>query len=225
MIHTSLIPYRALLARQQLLHQHQHKRLAHRIHDEISQQLTLLSLQLSLALATAKPPDDWEKQCQQWSSMILKLGHNLRNIIDELQPQILDEFGLSAALQWFAESSPQGIECRVVMPVTPEAIPPATANEIFAICRDIVHEVFATNGIKKLTIAVEQSHDWVRVRLRADQENQELTASASRTLDALSVHERLFCVDGSVETREDPANRLAITLSVPTHHQPVSHAA
>jgi hypothetical protein len=36
MVHTSLIPYRALLARQQLLHQHQHKRLAHRIHDEIS---------------------------------------------------------------------------------------------------------------------------------------------------------------------------------------------
>jgi signal transduction histidine kinase len=187
--------------------------------------LTLLSLQLSLALTSSKPPEDWEKQCQQWSAMVLKVGHNLRYIIDELQPQILDEFGLSAALQWFAESSPEGIECRVVMPETPEAIPPATANEIFAICRDIVHEVFASSGTKKLTIAVEQSHDLVRVRLRADEENSELTASASRTLDALSVHERLFCVDGSVETQEDPANRLVITLSVPNCRQPVSHAA
>src|SRR5580658_5405512 len=120
MVHTSLIPYRALLARQQLLHHHQHKRLARRIHDEISQHLTLLSLQLSLTLAASKPPANWDQQCQKWSSMVLELGHNLRNIIDELQPQILDEFGLGAALQWFVDSCSQGIQCQLLLPETPE---------------------------------------------------------------------------------------------------------
>jgi signal transduction histidine kinase len=225
MINTSLIPYRALLARQQLLHQHQHKRLASRIHDEICQQLTLLSLQLSLATATSKPPENWTQQCQQWSSMVLALGRSLRDIMNELQPQILDELGLAAALQWFADSYSDRIDCHLVLPETIEEVPPATANELFSVCRDVVNEIFASNGIKNMTIALEQTHDALRLHLRANQEKLELASLASKALDSLSVHERLFCVDGSVETQHDPVKGLVITLSVPLSRQPVPRAA
>jgi signal transduction histidine kinase len=225
MVHTSLIQARALLARQQLLHQHQHKRLARRIHDEISQQLTLLSLQLSLALADPKPSADWAEQCQQWSSLVLELGQNLRGIMDELQPRILDEFGLAAALQWFVQSCPKGIECDLLLPEALIALPPAAANELFAICRDIVNEVFATNGITEVTIAVEQAHEVLQLHLRTNQKNPELESLASKAMDALSVHERLFCVDGSVATHQDPAKGLSITLSLPVSRQLVCHAA
>ena len=111
MVNTSLNQYRALLARQQLLHQQQHKRLARRIHDEVSQQLTLLSLQLSLARADEKPPANWAQTCQKWSLMVLELGQNLRTIVNELQPRIMDDLGLGAALQWYAHSNPKGVHC------------------------------------------------------------------------------------------------------------------
>jgi len=225
MIHTALIQSRALLARQQLLHQHQHKRLARRIHDEISQQLTLLSLQLSLALSDSKTPAHWEQQCQQWSSMVLELGQNLRGIMNELQPRILDEFGLAAALQWFVQSSPRRIKCHLHLPEAPAALPPAAATELFAICRDIVNEFFAPNGITEATIAVEQTHQMLHLHLRTNQKNPELASLASKALDALSVHERLFCLDGFVEIQQDPVKGVAITLSLPVNRQPVAHAA
>jgi len=225
MVHTALIQSRALLARQQLLHQHEHKRLARRIHDEISQQLTLLSLQLSLALTDPESSAHWEQQCQQWSSMVLELGQNLRGIMNELQPRILDEFGLAAALQWFVHSCPKGIECDLLLPEEPAALPPAAANELFALCRDIITEVFACNGITEATIAVEQTPEMLRLHLRAHQKNPELASLASKAMDALSVHERLFCVDGSVETHYDPAKGLVITLSLPVNRQLASHAA
>jgi signal transduction histidine kinase len=225
MDHTALIQSRALLARQQLLHQHQHKRLARRIHDEISQQLTLLSLQLSLALTDSKTQAKWEQQCQQWSSLVLKLGQNLRGIMNELQPRILDEFGLTAALQWFVQSCPKGIELHLLLPAAPAALAPAAANELFALCRDIVNEIFAPNGITEATLAMEQTNEVIRLHLRTDQKNPELVSLASQALDDLSVHERLFCVDGSVEIQQDPAKGLAITLSLPVSRQPVSHEA
>jgi len=225
MVHTSLIQSRALLARQQLLHQHQHKRLARRIHDEISQHLTLLSLQLSLALADSKLSAHWEQQCQQWSSMVLELGQSLRSIMNELQPRILDEFGLAAALQWFAHSGPKGLECHLLLPEAPVALPPAAANELFALCRDIVNEVFASNGITEVTIAVEPTDEMLRLHLRTNQKNPEMASLASKALDALSVHERMFCVDGTVEIQQDPAKSLTITLSLPVGRQPVAHAA
>jgi signal transduction histidine kinase len=225
MIPTALIQYRAILARQQLLHQQQNQRLARRIHDGISQHLTLLTLQLSLAQASSAPPADWPKQCQQWAATVLALGQNLREIMNEIRPRILDELGFAAALQSFTRSRPKGIECHLFLPEAPVTLAPAAANELFAICHDVVHEVFAPNGVTVVTIAVEQSHEALRLHLSTDQKNPELAALASQALDSLSVHERLFCVDGSVEVLQNPDLSLTITLSLPASLHPVAQAA
>jgi signal transduction histidine kinase len=225
MVNTSLIQYRALLARQLSLHQQQQKRLARRIHDELSQKLTLLSLQLSLALSREKSATEWEQQCREWSSLALELGQSVRQVMNELQPRILDEFGLAAALGWFVNSCPDTIKCRLLVPEAPVALPPAAANELFSICRDIFNDVFVSNGITEVTIALEQTDESVRLRLRTNQKNPELTSLISKALDALSVHERMFCVDGSIETQDDTTDGLSVTLSLPVSRQPVSHAA
>jgi signal transduction histidine kinase len=225
MVDSSLIQYRALMARQQLLLQQQHKRLARRIHDDISQKMTLLSLQLSLALSDPKSQANWAQHCKRWSELVLDLGQNLRNIMNELQPRVLDELGLAAALQWYVHSCPKGIQCKLLLPEAPVALPPFAANELFAICRDILSEVFGPNGITEAILAVEQTHDRVHLHLRTPQQNPALAPLIAKALDALSIHERLFCLDGSVETHQDPAQGLAITLSMPASRQAVSQAA
>ncbi len=224
MIQTSLIQFRALLARQQLLQQQQHKRLARRIHDDVSQQLTLLSLQLSLALADPKATANWAQNCNKWSAMVLDLGRNLRNILNEFQPRMLDELGLVAALQWYVQSCTGKVHCKLILPEQPVVLAPSAANELFAICRDVISEAFAPNGITEATIAVEQTPDLLRLQVRAHEKNPALAPLASAALDALSIHERLFCLDGSVETYQD-AQGLAITLAIPLSRQTVSHAA
>jgi signal transduction histidine kinase len=54
-MNTSRLQLRAVLARRQRLTEEQHARLARRIHDDISQKLTLLALQLSLEASEAVP--------------------------------------------------------------------------------------------------------------------------------------------------------------------------
>jgi signal transduction histidine kinase len=63
------------------------------------------------------------------------------------------------------------------------------------------------------------------LELRAAPQNPELGPLISKALDALSIHERLFCLDGSLETQQEPAQGLAITLSIPVSRETVSHAA
>jgi signal transduction histidine kinase len=165
------------------------------------------------------------QNCQQWSDMVLDLGQHLRSIINELQPRILDELGFAATLQWYTNSSPKGILCKLLLPEAPVLLPPLAANELFAICRDIVSEIFGPNGITEATFALEQTHDLVHLHLRAEQQNSALTPLISKALDALSIHERLFCLDGSIQTHQDPAKGLNITLSMPASRQAVSQAA
>lgn len=225
MVNTSLNQFRALMARQQLLQQQQHKRLGRRIHDDVSQHLTLLSLQLSLALSDEKPPANWHQTCQQWSDIVLELGQNLRTIMNELQPRVIDDLGLGAALQWYAQSTPNGVRCKLLLPHQPAVLPASSADEIFAICRDLVSEFLAPNGVTEATIALEQTNNQLRLHLRVNEKNPALASLAAKALDALSIHERLFCVDGRVEVHEDSVKGLLITLSLPTSRPPVSRAA
>jgi hypothetical protein len=63
------------------------------------------------------------------------------------------------------------------------------------------------------------------LHLRADHENPELASLASKTLEDLAAHERLFCLEGSIKIHHDSAGELAITISVPVGRQSVSDAA
>ena len=224
-LNTSLVQCRALLARQHLHQQQQHKRLARRIHDDIVQSLTLLSLQLSLAQMDGKAPANWAQSCKQWSDTILQLGQKLREITNELRPRILDELGLAAALQRYAQSSPKGLACRLVVDGDAVALAPSAANELFSISRDVIELVLTPNGVTALTIRLEQTRDLLRLHLCADKKSASQAPVASKAPDALSIHERLFCLDGGVEINQEPGRGLTVILAVPVSREAVSHAA
>ncbi len=225
MVNSSLIQFRALLARQQLLQLQQHRRLAGRIHDDVSQKLTLLALQLSLATLAPEPPSNWAQKCQEWNHMVLDLGGILRDVTNELRPSILESLGLVAALQWFAGSCPNGIHCQVIASDEPVALPPFAANEVFALCREIVTEFFAPNGVTEMSTELEQKPGLVRTHLRVLAVKPGFEPLTARALDALSIHERLACVDGAAVVDQQPGRGFAVTLSVPAAHRAVSSAA
>ena len=104
-------------------------------------------------------------------------------------------------------------------------MPASAANELFCICRDIVSEFLAPNGIKEATIALEQTDETVRLRVRVIETIPTLGQIASKALDALSVNDRMFCVDGGVQLQEDAVKGLEISLSIPASRQPGTNAA
>ena len=134
------------MARQQLLNQQQHKHLARRIHDEISQKMTLLALQLSLASSDETAPEDWATKCKDWAALVMELGQSIRDITNELQPKMVDEFGLASACAGSRRLRPPMSRCAIVAPAKDIALSPFAANELFALCRDIVTEILAPAG-------------------------------------------------------------------------------
>ena len=225
MVNSSLIQFRALLARQHALHQQHHRRLASRLHDEVSQKLTLLSLQFSLAGLEPKPPANWTQKCDNWNSIVLELGTILRDVSNELCPRILDELGIVAALQWFAESCPEGISCQLITLGEPVALTPLAANEVFALCREIVTDVFAPIGVTEVSIELEQTANLLRIKLGVQTVKPGSDPLTVQALDALSIHERLACVDGAAEVDQQPGRGFAVTLSAQTSRRTVCAAA
>ena len=225
MVDSSLIQFRALLARQHALQRKQHKRLARRIHDDVSQKLTLLALKLSMAGLDHNPPANWSQKCQEWNGMVVDLGTILREICNELRPPILDDLGLVAALQCFCDSRPHGISCHLT---AAEDLMPLTAfasNELFSLCREIVTEVFASHGVTAMSVELEQTDGLLELKLVAQEVTPGSELLTFQDLDPLSVHERLACVDGAAVIEQREGREFAVTLSTRTAMRAVCTAA
>jgi signal transduction histidine kinase len=207
---------RALLARQQALQQQHHKRLARKIHDDISQKMTLLSLQLSLAATTDDEPVDWAKSCQEWSDLVLELGQSIREITLELQPRTVDQAGLGAAFRWLAKSAAKEIACEVVERSAALTVAPMAANEVFTICREIVSDILVPAKIPKVLIELEQNEQTARVLIAPKESGPDQDCLTESTLDSLGIHERLLCVDGAVELSHSLDKGSSLTLTIPT---------
>jgi signal transduction histidine kinase len=225
MVDSLPIQFRALLAKQNALQHQQQKRLARGIHDNVNQKLTLLGLQLSMATLAENPPANWPQKCQDWNRMVLEIGSALRDISNELRPRIVDDLGLPGALEGFASSCPGGVACKFAAPKEPVALAPIAANEMFALCRDIVSEVFAPNGVSEISIELEQADDLVGIQIRILSVKPGADSLTFQSLDLLSVHERLACVDGAAVVEPQPGAGFTVTLSVQTPRRAASAAA
>jgi signal transduction histidine kinase len=206
---------RALLARQQLLNQHQHKRLGRKIHDKISQKMTMLALQLSLAATKGEEPADWEKNCKEWADLVMDLGQSIRDISNDLQPRVQDDIGLKTAFRWLRQSLSKNIACNLIEPAGTISMPLFAANELFTICRDIVADILVPAKVAEVDIELSEKDGIVFVQVCSDDTadgKQSITVAA---LDALAVPERLQCLDGAGQLKHSLDCGSVLTLSVP----------
>jgi signal transduction histidine kinase len=144
--------------------------------------------------------------------MTLELGGILRDITNELRPRILDDVGLVAALQWYANSCPKGILCDLVTPEDPVTLAPIAANEVFTLCREIVDDIFAPNGVTEVGIDLEQAPNLVRLQIRVLSTRAGSSPLTTQALDALSIHERLMCLDSNAVVDEHPGKGFTVTI-------------
>jgi signal transduction histidine kinase len=215
MVNPTVQQIRALLARQQLLNQQQHKYIARKIHDEISQKMTLLALQLSLATSDDHPPADWATKCKDWSNLVMELGDSIRGITNELQPRILDEFGLPSALRWLAQSSAGNVSFTSTGTKKEISLEPFAANELFSITREVVVEIFRTAKAARVEIELAHKDREVRLRLRIGDNRPGVDPITDIALEDLAIPDRLHFLDGSVELTYSAEAGSVITLTVP----------
>jgi len=104
----------ALTAVQESVQEEERKRIARELHDELSQKLTVLKLQTTLALSGLPPGDTGlNRQLQDMNSLLSETMHSVGQIAANLRPVVLDELGLVVALRDLVErfSERTRIEC------------------------------------------------------------------------------------------------------------------
>jgi signal transduction histidine kinase len=215
MVNTSLTRAEEILEHQQALLGRQTKRLARRIHDDVSQKMTLLSLQLSLAGADEAAPADWAKSCQAWSDMVMELGQTIREITGELRASIVDESGLKAALHRLARTLSTSVDCSFVETKGNVSVPTFVANELFSICQEIATDVLLPAKVSGMEIELEQKDGGICLYLRAKNPVSGPAVISEKALQAIEVEDRMRCIEGSSQWQQSTENGIVVSLSLP----------
>jgi PAS domain S-box-containing protein len=146
--------------------------LARELHDAVGQELTALSLNLTIidgALAAGTPPKVHERIGDSQELLEATTRH-LRNIMVELRPPGLDELGLLAALEEHALQVARRAEVEVrVTGVEPEPrLAPTEEIALFRIAQEALNNVVKHAQASKVSLSLQQTDSAVVLSVADD---------------------------------------------------------
>lgn len=175
---------------------------AREIHDELGQVLTVLKIQLTL-LGNKLSPDQssLKEKIVFLSDLIDQSVESVQKISAKLRPTILDELGLTAAIEWQTEEFEKltGISCSLVLPNKDLKLDADRSTAIFRIFQEALTNIARHSGanIVDISLLVENSV----IHLRVNDNGKGITIDQIKDFKSLGLHgmeERAMVFGGSV---------------------------
>ena len=153
--------YQMLLRQALNIQEQERKRIARELHDETSQQLTALTLNLQavnemIEMGSFKDAEIKEilKKAQ---SIAVHAGTEVSKLIRELRPTLLDTLGLPAAIHHLAEANfnSQGINASTEFQGMERRLPAESELALFRIIQEAMSNILRHSGAKNATVKIE----------------------------------------------------------------------
>lgn len=198
--------------------------LARELHDEIGQVLSAISVNLKIASTKVGP--EALPRMNESIAMVDRAVEQVRNLSLDLRPAVLDDFGLEAALRWYAQSQAERGGYTVSVKATPAVVePPADLrNACFRIAQEALTNVVRHAAANQVWIVLEQNEHEMRFTIRDDglgfdATSAQMRASRGGSLGLLSMRERAELLGGRVEIRSEPGRGTIVDVRIPVQFQ------
>lgn len=194
--------------------------MAREIHDELGQQLTGLKMDVSWLnkKTDLNSPAAREKIRDILSLLDVTVG-TVRRLAAELRPAILDDLGLSEALQWhaklFAERS--GIACSVDILGPRYLLPQGVATGLFRIFQESLTNVARHARATRVSAALYMEPDKVALTVSDDGTGFDVhqIIGTGKTLGLLGMKERALMLGGQCTWTSEPGKGTTIGVTIP----------
>jgi PAS domain S-box-containing protein len=205
------------------LQDHERRRLARELHDSAGQLLTALGMNLYRLRRSGQLNEENERILSDADVLLQNAAGEIRTISHLLHPPLLDEKGLSTALESYVQGFEErsGIKTRLELPQADlERLPAEIELAIYRIVQEALTNVHRHSGSATATVRLVRSSDEVRLEI-VDQgrgipleQRASLATDASKGVGLRAIRERIAQLGGTLELRTDPSGT-AISLKLP----------
>ncbi|MFC2068285.1 GAF domain-containing protein [Chloroflexota bacterium] len=163
------------LARQNLVaEEKERKRIARELHDETSQSLSGIALQLQalieMSANSGKQDAEFVTGLRKVQSLTVQVHNEVSRLISNLHPALLDTVGLVPAVRSHAEArlQPPGINVSVVIKGTEMKFPSDVETVLFRVIQGAIGNITQHSKAKNATILLEYQPDEFSIKISDD---------------------------------------------------------
>ena len=198
--------------------------LARELHDTVGQELSALGLQLSIVRHVLPPDSDpmLDQRLETATGIVEQTIEQVRTIMSDLRPPVLDDCGLAAALRWEGERVTEYYGPALVVRVTADESPPPRRPDqeiaLFRIAQEAIMN--AVKHAKAATIAVRLQAEADRLTLLVTDDGQGFTPGrpesegSRQRLGLISMRERAMAIGGRLSIDSKPGRGATIRVEV-----------
>lgn len=192
------------------------RRVARELHDDISQRLAVLGMDLQHLSESVPPNSDTSKVIDALASRTGSLADDVRKISHGLHPSMLDDLGLPYALKALGDEFGERENMMVTLQRQniPERVPQSVAAALYRITQEALRNVAKHAGRTHVKITLEGSDRGLRLEIADFGEGFDMEAS-SRGLGLISMSERANLVHGKLSVNSALGKGTTVTVEVP----------
>lgn len=205
------------------------KRIARDLHDDLSQKLALLSIdidQLDRSLRE-QASDDLSSRLQDISARAGEIASDVHGLSHQLHPSKLEMLGLSVATESFCREVSNQHDLSIAFAATnvPRVVDPNVALCVFRIVQEAVHNVVKHSGARTASVRLVRTGDDLDLQI-ADSGQGFVPSERERTgLGLVSMRERVHYVGGTLMVHSALGRGTRIDVRIPLRQNAARGAA
>lgn len=195
------VAYRKLAEAQE----QERRALARELHDQVGQNLTALNLNLNrlngeLASSLTSAP---RERVSDSLALVEDTAQRIRDVMSNLRPPMLDDYGLFATLRWWVYESAtrSGISIELTGAEAKPRLPIKQESTLFRVAQEALLNAIKHSGAKRISVTFEAVPGGVRLAISDDGRGLPDAAgieTAGPTWGILSMRERAESIGGSL---------------------------
>ena len=198
-------------------------RIARSLHDDTAQSISMLIIHLE-RLNSLIPPGrpDLSRYITDTQQVATRLLENLRKIIWDLRPSILDDLGLVSAIRWFARNNLEKAGVRVEFWAEDEdmRLPPPLETMLFRIAQEAISNILRHANASLVWIRLSASEQHIKLEIQDNGCGFKVgkrfgSMPDRRPLGLLGIQERASLMHGEVRINSSKESGTCLQVLIP----------
>ncbi len=206
------------------------RRVAREIHDGPAQSMANVVLRVEICEKLLdRKPEEVRQELADLKSLVKESLRDVRQIIFDLRPMVLDDLGLFPALKrYFAELEESS---GLIIDYQPEAVREERLSStleiaIFRIIQEAINNVLKHSGARMVTVRLEQVQKQINVRVKDDgcgfNLEEIMDSNLSDNYGLIGMRERVQLMEGAFKIKTAPGQGTDILVRIPLE-EPETH--
>jgi signal transduction histidine kinase len=198
------------------------RRIARELHDEVSQTLTGLVMSLGSAEALLRRAPAVKQRLQALRSLTSEAVEEVRRLIQDLRPSLLDDLGLVAAIGWYVENhlAPAGVKAELETQGFDRRLPPTVEITLFRVVQEAITNIIKHAQAKTAYIRLQFTHSAIEGSIKDDGVgfNADTLRPERRrgmAVGLLGMEERISLLEGKLNIESQPGGGTHVHFEIP----------